>query len=93
MKDALFVAELYSHGLLPDDLKDQIKSLATQADMAMHFLDNVIKPDVTSGIGNGESFDKLLTVMNDSENLTVQRLAEQIRSKLRSGAIDTNNGL
>ena len=73
MKDALFVADLYSKGLLPDDQKDQIKSLATQADMAEHFLDNVIKPDVTSGIGTGTSFDKLLNLMNDSENQPVKK--------------------
>ena len=93
MKDALFVAELYSQGLLPNDQKDQIKSLATQADMATHFLDSVIKPNLTFGIGTGGNFNKLLAVMNDSENQTVKELAEVIRSKLSSEAVDTNNGL
>ena len=93
MKDALFVADLYSQGLLPDDQKDQIKSLATRADMVVHFLDNVIKPDVTSGIGTGASFNKLLNLMNDSENQPVKQLAEQIRSKLSAEAVDTDNGL
>ena len=93
MKDALFVAELYSQGLLPDDQKDQIKSLATQAEMAMHFLDSVIKPDLTCGINTRGSFDKLIAVMNDSENQTVKQLAEQIRSKLSADAVNTDNGL
>ena len=93
MKDALFRAELYSHGLLPGDLKNQIESLATQAEMATHLLDNVIKPNVTSGISNGASFNELLTVMSDSENLTAKELAEQIRFKLRAGAVNNENGL
>ena len=58
MNDALFIAKLYSCDLLPDDIKEYVQSLPTNANKAMYFLDHVIKPSVTSGVGS--SFDKSL---------------------------------
>ena len=78
MDDAVFTAELFSNNLLPGNLKSQIKSEKTSADKAALFLDSVIKPSVTSDGGN--SFDKLLHVMEASEYQHVKELAEEIRT-------------
>ena len=83
MDDAIFMAKLYSHSLLPDDLKDYIESLATSAKKASSFLDRVIRPSVTSGVGR--NFDELLDVMKDSENQNVNELAKLIRTSLQEG--------
>ena len=72
MNDVTFTAQLVSRDLLPGNLNDQVKSLATASDKATHFLDCVIKPAVTIGV------DSLLNVMEDSE---CYNLAQQIRSK------------
>ena len=83
MNDATFTAELYSHNLFPDDLKESIESVDTSAKKASHFLDNVIKPSVSSGIGS--SFDKLLNVMESSGFQNVTELAKLIRNNLDRG--------
>ena len=86
MNDVTFTAQLVSHDLLPGNLSDQVKSLATSSDKAAHFLDCVIKPAVT--IGDDRSFNELLTIMEDSEYRTVKDLALQIRSKLKEGLVN-----
>ena len=80
MNDALFIAKLYSRDLLPDDVKEHVQSLPTRASKAMHFLDHVIKPSVTTGVGS--SFDQLLNVMEDSDHQGVKELAKLIRTSL-----------
>ena len=77
MKDAIFVADLFTNALLPDDVKDRVESCATSAEKASYFLDHVIKPSVTSGVSS--NFDKFLKVMEDSKYLTVNELAKQIK--------------
>ena len=89
MNDAIFIAELYSHDLLSNDLKAHIESLTTEGRKAMYFLDHVIKPSVTSDIGS--SFDKLLNVIEDSEYQGVKELAEQIRTSVRKRS-NSDNG-
>jgi len=89
MKDVTFTAQLVSHDLLPGDLNDQVKSLATASDKAAHFLDHVIKPAVTIGVDR--SFNELLNVMENSEYCNVKELAQQIRSKLKEGPVNTDN--
>lgn len=81
MKDPIFIAQLFSHRLLPDNLKDCVESQTTQALKASCFLDQMIRPSVTTGIGN--SFDELLSVMKDSEYQSVNELAELIKASLR----------
>ena len=88
MDDVKFIAKLYSKGLLPGNLKSQIKSEKTSADKAALFLDSVIEPSVTSD--GGSSFDKLLHVMEDSEYQHVKELAEQIRTSWKRTT--SNNG-
>ena len=79
MDDVEFIAELYSNGLLPGDLKNQLKlPHRTSADKATLFLDSVIEPSVTSD--GGKMFDKLLNVMEDSEYDHVKELARIIRT-------------
>ena len=87
MDDPIFVAELFSHDLLPGDHYDKVKSLATRADKATHFLDSVIRP----AINDVDSFNELLNVMEDSEYSNVKELAQQIRSKLKEGSVNTDN--
>ena len=90
MNDAIFIAELYSHDLLPGDLKNQLNlSDKTPAVKATIFLDSVIEPSVISDIGS--SFDKLLNVMEDSEYQGVKELAEQIRTSVRKRS-NSDNG-
>ena len=88
MNDALFIAELYSRGLLPDDAKEHVQSLPTTANKAMYFLDHVIKPNVTIGVGS--SFDQLLNVMEDSQDQCVKELAKLIRTSLRKRSSSDN---
>ena len=80
MDDPVFTAELYARDLLPDDFKEHLDSLPTSAKKASHFLDHVIKPSVTSGVGS--RFDKLLNVMKDSDYETVRELGKQIKDDL-----------
>lgn len=89
MDDAIFIAKLYSSDLLPDDLKEHVESLTTRAKKAMYFLDHVIKPSVTSGVGS--SFDDLLNIMEDSEYQGVKELSEQIRTSVRKRS-NSDNG-
>ena len=88
MDDVKFIAKLYSKGLLPGNLKNQMKSEKTSADKAALFLDSVIEPSVTSD--GGSSFDKLLHVMEDSEYQHVKELAEEIRTSQKRST--SNNG-
>ena len=90
MNDVIFIAELYSRDLFPDDVKEHVESLATSPQKASYFLDHVIKPSVTSGVGR--SFDKLLNVMEDGdyEGVSVRELAKLIRDSL--GEETANNG-
>jgi len=91
MNDIVFIAELYSRDLLPDDLKEHVESLATSAKKATYFLDHVIKPSVTSGSGN--TFDELLNVMEDSDYQGVRELATLIKDSLRKETADNaDNG-
>ena len=88
MDDPLFVAELFSHDLLPGDHYDQIESRSTRADKAVYFLNHVIKPTMVHDVG---SFNELLKVMEDSEYCNVKELAQQIRSELSEESAIVNN--
>ena len=89
MNDVTFTAQLVSHNILPGNLNDQVKSLATASDKAAHFLDCVIKPAVTIGVDR--SFNELLNVMEGSEYSNIKELAQQIRSKLKEGPVNTDS--
>jgi len=53
-------------------------STNTSADKTAHFLDHVIKPSVTTGVGS--LFDDFIKVMEDSECDSVKEL-EKLQSK------------
>ena len=90
MDDTTFTAELYKYGLLPGNLKNLVSAQPTRRDKSAYFLDNAIKPGVTSDVGT--SFSDLVTVMENSEYENVKRLAEQIKSWLREDTTNTNSG-
>jgi len=90
MNDAIFMAKLFSAKLLPGDVKYQVESMSTQADKATHFLDRVIQPSVTSGVGR--HFYDLIKVMEDSEYNGVKELAKLIRNELRERAVNSETG-
>ena len=87
MDDPNFTAKLYSARLLSSYLKEYVESRspATRTEKATRFLDQVIKPSVTS-------FDKLLHVMEDSEYQHVKELAEQIGTNLSCKRSSSNHG-
>ena len=89
MNDVTFTAQLVSRGLLPGNLSDQLKLLATSSEKAEQFLDCVVKPAVTIGVD--KSLNKLLDIMEDSEYCNVKELAQQIKSKLKEGLVNTDN--
>ena len=89
MDDPLFSAELFACGLLPGDLKQKIKAEKTQANKATCFLDDRISSDVS--VGNSTSFNKLLDVMQDSEYDSLKALAEDIKTALKEGSVNTDN--
>ncbi|XP_065912961.1 uncharacterized protein [Dysidea avara] len=76
MDDAIFIAKLRSAGLLPGNLKAEIKSLKTSADKADYFLDYVILPNISV---NQTNFHKFLKVMEESGNDTLSTLAKDIK--------------
>ena len=89
MDDSLFSAQLFTCGLLPDDLDDKIKAKETPADKAKCFLDHRIRSDVS--IGNSTTFNELLNVMEDSDNDSLKVLAEEIKTALKEGIVNTDN--
>jgi len=90
MDDAVFIAELFSANLLPDDVKDQVKSMSTRAEKATHFLDHVIQPSVMTGVGR--NIDDLIKVMENSEYNGVKELAKLIRCRLRKRPANNESG-
>ena len=87
MDDVTFLSKLYTVNLLPGNVKDQVQSMNTSADKAAHFLDHVIKPSVTTGVGS--LLDDLIKVIEDGEYDGVKKLAKLIRHSLRK---QTANG-
>ena len=82
-------AKLYSARLLSSYLKEYVESRspATRTEKATRFLDQVIKPSVTS-------FDKLLHVMEDSEYQHVKELVKRIKTNaLKKRLLTTEDGM
>ena len=90
MDDAVFIAELFSANLLSCDAKYLVDSKPTRASKAKYFLDHMIEPSVTTGVGR--SFGDLIKVMENSEYDGVKELAKQIRCKLRKQAVNSETG-
>ena len=82
MDDSRFVAKLFTHKLLPGNLKQRIEAKQTVEDKATYFLDHAIEPGVS--VDNSESFCKLLELMGKSGNITLKTLADKIKTALFS---------
>ena len=84
LHDAMFRSELITAGLLPGNLKSEIKSMPTPAEKTEHFLDCGIKNEVSQ-------FQKLVSVMEGYSDDNVQKLARHIKdaiaSKIKQGAV------
>ena len=80
MKDAKFISHLV--GLLPDDLKEKVESKSTAAEAASCFLDNMIEPAVE--FGSNAPFEILLAKMEESENIILKTLAQNIKKEIQS---------
>ena len=83
MDDVLFITNLTAANLLPGDMQATIGSLATPAQKASHFLTHSIKPAIDNEFTN--TFDTLLTVMQNCGFLHVQQLAAQIKAEITPG--------
>ena len=70
------LTDFYSHGLLPGDHKANIDALDTQKRKAEYFLDYVIKPGLK--VGYTGQFDKMLRVMETSDDPAVQFVVGEI---------------
>ena len=89
MDDVIFIAKMRSKRLLPGDIKAKLKSLPTPATKAAEFLDQVIEPSLKND--DITPLKKLLTVMEDSGNDSLKKLAKTIRSILDSGPSSTGS--
>lgn len=92
MCDAVFVAKLYSRDILSREFKNQLNCLEnkTPTAKATLFLDTVIEPSITSGVGS--KFDDLLNVMEGSDHESMKELAQLIRTSLRRRSSNNDNG-
>ena len=90
MKDDLFMAELFTHNLLPGTLKETLTSMPVSTTRASHFLDNAIMPSVS--INDKTKFNVLLAVMKSYNNETVRKLGEAISSMLNKDSSANNPG-
>ena len=80
MNDTFFIAKLSTFNLLPGNINNQLKALPTQPDKAMYLLDHVIKPALATSDTN--SFENLLSVMEQCDYDHVRKIACQIKSQM-----------
>jgi len=90
MDDALFLADLYGSQLFPGNLKKCIEALSTAAERAMKFLDAVIEPAISNN--EIDQFKLLLMIMNNSDNSTAKKLAEEINGALNHQQFSDQKG-
>ena len=83
MNDTLFIAKLSTFNLLPGNINDQLQALLTQADKAVHLLNNVIK--LALAINDTSSFENLLSIMEECGYDHMKRLACIIKSQISKG--------
>ena len=91
MNDLL--ADFCANKLLPGNHKDMVESLRTQKEKAQYFLDEVIKPGLN--IGYTEQFNKMINVMESSDDPVVKYLIKQIQEYMLdvSPSSDDDNGM
>ena len=82
MNDAIFVARLHSQKLITGDINDKVGSGSnlTRAEAATYFLNNVIKPAISTGYN--EPFRILLLQMESFGN-NLKDLAEKMKNEIQ----------
>jgi len=78
---------LYSQRLLPGNLKDKIGSFSIDKEKACYFLDEVIKPGLE--VGNTAPFEKMLGIMETSDNSTMKHVAGDMRRFIDDQSLET----
>ena len=74
------IEKLYANNLLPGDHKDKVQSPSlTPKEKAQHFLDGVIRRSLE--IGYTEQFEKLISIMELSDDPALKHLAKKIRER------------
>ena len=81
--------ELYANELLTDHHKAQVHSLTTKKEKARYFLDEVIKPGLN--IGYTEQFNKMMSVLESSDDPVVKFLMKQIQEFVFDGLHSTSS--
>ena len=87
--DTIFIAKLFSCDLLLGNLMNQVMAKETRADKSVCFLNGKINCDIS--IGDFKSFDKLLSVMEDSGNDSLRGLAKKIKTTLKAESVSVIN--
>ena len=80
LKDPHFLAELTKQHLFSGDLKEEVMAESTQARAATKFLYAAIERSLD--VDDREPFDRLLQVMEKFGDLTLNKLAQDIKQKL-----------
>lgn len=81
LKDPIFIAKLTQQNLFSGNLKAEVMAVPTQADAATSFLHKVVERSLD--VGDTEPFVKLLLVMEEFDNLTLNKLAREIKRNLK----------
>ena len=81
LQDSYFMAKLTQQDLFYGNLKEEVMAARTQADAAANFLYKVVERSLD--IDDTEPFDKLLLVMEEFDNLTLNKLAKEIKQNLK----------
>ena len=79
MRDAKFLDDLCSHGLISERFKDELKSLTRCNERASYFLDHKIKPGLATG--DITNLLTLFAVMKNCDYDDVKDLAEKIEEE------------
>ena len=79
LKDPYFMAELTQQNLFYGNLKEEVMSAPTQAEAVASFLYKAVERSLD--VDDKEPFDKLLLVMEEFNNLTLNKLAREIKQK------------
>ena len=85
MQDNTFIAKLNTQNLLPGDTGSKIEGETNPSAKASYFLKHIIEPSI--GIDEGNSFKRLLSVMEECDYDHIKHLASEIRSKINGNYI------
>ena len=80
LKDPMFIAMLTKQNLFSGTLKEEVVAATVRADAAFFFLFKAIERPLN--VDDTEPFDKLLTVMDDYNDSTINMLAKAIKQKM-----------